>query len=109
MIAFELLIALTKRLRKADEMIESLAFLDVRKRLLKYLYNCIKDEGVKDKSGFHKIKKHTHKELAARIGASREAITKILKVLAYKNIVIEKDKCFLISPQEFKKYTENFS
>ncbi len=51
MITFELLAALTERLRKADEMIEALAFLDVRERLLKFLVNIIRQEGKQDKNG----------------------------------------------------------
>ncbi|MDP2277811.1 MAG: helix-turn-helix domain-containing protein, partial [Nitrospirota bacterium] len=51
----------------------------------------------KDKSGFFRIKKLTHKELAARIGASREAISKVIKVLAFKDVVREEGDCLLIS------------
>lgn len=98
MIAIDLLSAMVSRLRTADEMIESLAFLDVSQRLVKLLILTAKTEGEKDKSGCFRIKKLTHKELAARTGASREAISKSLKVLSFKNIVKECEGCFLISP-----------
>lgn len=98
MIAIDLLSALVQRLRMADDMIESLAFLDVNQRLLKLLLQTAKAEGEKDKSGFFRIKKLTHRELAARTGASREAISKVIKVLAFRNIVREEGDCLLIFP-----------
>ncbi len=97
MIAIDLLVSLVKRLRQADETIACFAFLDVRERLLKLFEQLIETEGKKDKSGFYMIKKRTHKELATRIGASREAISKILKILVSKQMIIEKDNLFLIS------------
>jgi len=78
MIAIDLLSAMVSRLRTADEMIESLAFLDVSQRLVKLLIMTAKTEGEKDKSGCFRIKKLTHKEL--------------------KNVVKECEGCFLISP-----------
>ena len=59
MIAIDLLSAVVQRLRMADGMIESLAFLDVSQRLMKLLLQTAKAEGEKDKSGFFRIKK-TH-------------------------------------------------
>ncbi|MBI1811076.1 MAG: Crp/Fnr family transcriptional regulator [Nitrospirae bacterium] len=99
MIAIDLLSAVVQRLRMADGMIESLAFLDVSQRLMKLLLQIAKAEGEKDKSGFFRIKKLTHKELAARTGASREAISKVIKVLAFKDVVREEGDCLLISPE----------
>ena len=97
MIAIDLISALVQRLRMADDMIESLAFLDVSQRLMELLLQIAKAEGEKDKSGFFRIKKLTHKELAARIGASREAISKVIKVLVFKDVVREEGDCLLIS------------
>jgi CRP-like cAMP-binding protein len=99
MIAIDLLSALVQRLRMADGMIESLAFLDVSQRLMKLLLQIAKAEGEKDKNGFLRIKKLTHKEMAARTGASREAISKVIKVLAFKDVVREEGDCLLISPE----------
>lgn len=98
MIAIDLLSAVVQRLRMADGMIESLAFLDVSQRLMKLLLQTAKAEGEKDKSGFFKIKKLTHRDLAARTGASREAISKVIKVLAFRDVVREEGDCLLISP-----------
>jgi len=98
MIAIEMLNALVHRLRKTDDIIGTLAFLDVSERLLKLFQEMAVTDGEKDTKGFLRIKKQTHKELAARIGASREAISKALKILWFKKMVIEEAGYFLVSP-----------
>ncbi len=98
MIAIDLLSALVQRMRMTDEMVGSLAFLDVSQRIIKLFLSIAKTEEARNENGFFKIKKLTHKELASCTGASREAVTKSLKVLFFRNIVTEKDGYFLISP-----------
>lgn len=87
-IAIELMMTLVERLRKADEMIESLAFLEVGERLAKVLLGMEK-AGRRDENGYITVKKLTHKELAARVGSSREAVTKCMKLLAAKGLIKE--------------------
>lgn len=106
MIAIDLLSALVERMRMANGMIESLAFLDVSQRLVKLLLQIAKTEGDIDKEGFFRIKKLTHKELAAHTGASREAITKVMKVLTFREIIKEEGGYFLISPDAEELYNE---
>ena len=91
----ELMATLVERLRKADEMIESLAFLEVSERLIRSLLETAAEGS--DVNGFVKAGKLTHKELAARIGSSREAVSKCLKVLTMKRIVREADGNILIA------------
>lgn len=93
-IAVELLTTLVERLRRADEFIESLAFLEVGERLVRALLEAA--EGTRT-GGFVKAGKLTHKELAARIGSSREAVSKCLKVLTTKGIVRESEGNILIA------------
>ncbi len=96
LIALDLLSTLVKKLRKATEREERFAFLDVRERLLKLFAELARTEGKRDDNGFHKIKKRTQKELAIRIGASREATSQVLRALISKKIILEKDNFFLI-------------
>jgi CRP/FNR family transcriptional regulator/CRP/FNR family cyclic AMP-dependent transcriptional regulator len=98
-IAIELLVTLVERLRKATEREEHFAFLGVRKRLVKFLALLIEKEGEKDKDGFYWIKKRTHKEMASRIGASREAISKVLKDMVASEAIKEVRGHFLINPK----------
>jgi len=104
-LALELLSTLVHKLRKATEREERFAFLDVRQRLLKLFGELIREEGEKVEDGFFKISKRTQKELAIRIGASREATSQILRTLASEKIIMEKDTYSLISPSV---YTEDF-
>jgi CRP/FNR family transcriptional regulator, cyclic AMP receptor protein len=97
-IAVELMATLVDRLRKADEMIESLAFLAVGERLIKSLLDhATPIDGSAFSGGYLKAGKLTHKELAARIGSSREAVSKCLKVLMAKAIVKEADGNIMIA------------
>jgi CRP-like cAMP-binding protein len=98
LIAFDLLTSLVERLRKADEIIESFAFLDVRERITKLLLDHIVKNPLKDENGYYKMKKLKHKEIASRIGASREAVTKVLRAFAQKQYVVEEDGFFLLTP-----------
>ncbi len=97
-ISVELMATLVDRLRKADEMIESLAFLEVGERLIKSLLDhATAINGPGSSGDYLKAGKLTHKELAARIGSSREAVSKCLKVLMAKAIVKEADGNILIA------------
>jgi CRP/FNR family cyclic AMP-dependent transcriptional regulator len=95
-IAVELMTTLVERLRKADELIESLAFLEVGERLVRSLLDAATAEGSSGK-GFLRVSKLTHKELAARIGSSREAVTKCMKVFLAKGIIKEAKGHILIT------------
>jgi CRP/FNR family transcriptional regulator, cyclic AMP receptor protein len=105
-IAVELMTTLVDRLRKADEMIESLAFLEVGERLVKaFLDGAVSDSTCT--AGFLKTGKPTHKELAARIGSSREAVSKCMKVLATKGIVRDAEDHILIARNALEQLENN--
>lgn len=95
-IAIGLMTTLVERLRKADEMIESLAFQEVGERLVRSLVESSTGED-KSAKGFLRCDKLTHRELAARIGSSREAVSKCMKVLFTNGIVKESGGKFLIA------------
>lgn len=88
-IAIEVIGTLVERLRKADEMIESLAFREVGERLLRQLLENAEPSG--EEQGYLRTAKLTHRELSARIGSSRESVSKCMKVLAEKRLVKEKE------------------
>jgi len=105
-LALALLSTLVHKLRKATEREERFAFLDVRERLLKLFGELIREEGKKAEDGFYRIGKRTQKELAVRIGASREATSQVLRALASEKIIMEKDSFSLIAPSV---YTETLN
>ena len=76
------------RLRHADEKINSLAFLDVYGRTLMALQQLAHDQGIKTRNGIEIVNAPTHQELSCMVGASREEITRIIKILLEnKNLV----------------------
>ena len=78
-IALHLIIHLTKRVRLLSDNIKNLALLDVYGRVAKILL-----ELASDKNGQLIIENRpTQQELANRIGASREMISRIMKDLAF--------------------------
>jgi CRP-like cAMP-binding protein len=95
-IAIGLMSTLVERLRKADEMIESLVFQEVGERLARTLLDGAARDG-RPVAGFLRREKLTHKELAARIGSSREAVSKCMKVLVTKGIVMDSEGSVLIA------------
>lgn len=96
-IAIDLLKSVVLRLRKATEREEGLAFLAVRERVIKLFAKLIQAEGEKEKNGFCKIKRRTHKEIAERVGSSRESISKVIKALVLRKMIIENEDHLLIS------------
>jgi CRP/FNR family cyclic AMP-dependent transcriptional regulator len=104
-ISVELMSTLVERLRKADDMIESLAFLEVGERVIRTLLDA-SAAGDRDTKGFYKTGKLTHKELAARIGCSREAVSKCLKVCSQKGIVKEAGGSILIAHNALERLKE---
>lgn len=104
-IAVELMVTLVDRLRKADDLIESLAFLEVGERLVKALFEAASTEAVNVK-GYLKAGRLTHKELATRIGSSREAVSKCMKVLATKGIIKEAEGQILIAHNALDRLKE---
>ena len=104
-LAVELMATLVERLRKADDMIESLAFLEVGERLIKALLDAAATEGP-SVNGFFKTRKLTHKELAGRIGSSREAVSKCMKVLSTKGITKEGEGHILIACNALEQLKE---
>ena len=98
-IALRIMVEMSKRLRRADEKIGSLALLDVYARIAKVLLQLAKSEGEKTKKGMIINKRPTHQDIANMVGTSRETVSRVLSDLnkaGYinikgKEIIIHKD------------------
>ncbi len=75
---FKILKELTKRLRKADVKIGSLALLDVYGRIVQVLYEIANDVGTVTDEGIMIDKLPTHEELASIVGTTRESVSRIM-------------------------------
>ncbi len=76
-IVFRLLKELLKKLRRSTEQIESLAFMDVYKRIANLLLQLAKPQNAK----WVIEEKLTHQEISNRVGSSREMVSRIMKQL----------------------------
>lgn len=95
-IAVNVIKALVARLRKTDDMVEALAFRSVEGRIIKFLLERGKERG-SSRGGAYRVRKMTHRDLASRVGASREAVTKALKALSFKGVIREEGNFWLVS------------
>jgi CRP/FNR family cyclic AMP-dependent transcriptional regulator len=82
-----ILSALSKRLRKADDSLEDIFFLDVAARLAKKLIELAMGSGFQKGEGEPVKLSVTQKDLAGMIGATRESVNKELRALREKNLI----------------------
>ncbi len=99
-IAFKLLIELTSRLRKADELIGNLAFMDVTGRIAGILLQLADEHGQKTDDGILIRSRPTHQAIANMVGASRETVTRVFKQLEDKKYIIMSGKDVTICDKE---------
>ncbi|MGM0411519.1 MAG: Crp/Fnr family transcriptional regulator [Bacillota bacterium] len=98
-LALNLIVDLSKRLRKADKDIEDLAFFSVEMRLKRFFRE--NGKRLNDKKEYYYLDKdYTHQELANFLGSSRETITRIFNKLEAKGIVEYKDEKIILKYSE---------
>lgn len=83
----KILQTLSSRLRKANEVIESMALLDVGGRLARYLIRLADESGQVAVDGFFVVNRPTHQEIANSIGATRETVTRMLKQFEDRKLI----------------------
>lgn len=91
-----ILSALSKRLRKADDFLEDIFFLNVAARLAKKLIEMAASNGFGGGENGPVKLSITQKDLAGMIGATRESVNKELRALREKNLVDLSSKTVLI-------------
>jgi len=77
-ISRKLMAILSRRLRRANSKMESLAYMDVAGRLARYLLDLAKDHGQKLGNGWVVVKRPTHADIAHSIGTSRETVSRLI-------------------------------
>jgi CRP/FNR family transcriptional regulator, cyclic AMP receptor protein len=90
-IAIGIMEVLCERLRRTDQQVEDLIFLDVYGRVAKKLLELADSHGTKVANGIHIDIHLTQQELASMVGASRESINKVLRYFTNKRY-ISKDR-----------------
>jgi CRP-like cAMP-binding protein len=77
-ISRKLLAILSRRLRRANSKMESLAYMDVAGRLARYLLDLARDHGQKMGKGWVVVRRPTHSDIAHSIGTSRETVSRLI-------------------------------
>jgi len=88
----KILSTLSLRLRKTDELLEDLTFLNIPARFAKKLLDIGETFGQRDGDTVQVSLKLSQQELADMVGATRESINKELRVLREKGLVTVTDK-----------------
>lgn len=83
----KILKTLSARLRRANDVIESLALLDVGGRLARYLLRLADSAGKPAVEGYFVVNRPTHQEIANSIGATRETVTRMLKQFEDRKLI----------------------
>ena len=83
----KILSTMSARLRRSNEVIESLALQDVGGRLARYLVRLADESGQAPVDGYFAIHRPTHQEIANSIGATRETVTRMLKQFEDRKLI----------------------
>lgn len=95
-----ILAALSQRLRRADDFLEDIFFLNVSARLAKRLIDLALANGYQEGQAEPGSLCATQKELAGMVGASRESVNKELRVLRERDLVSISGNTILIKDME---------
>jgi len=85
--AMNVLGELSRRLRRADEVIGNLALLDVYGRVARKLREMAESDGEETEEGIVIRQRPTQQEIAATIGTSRETVSRVLSELVRRGFI----------------------
>jgi CRP/FNR family cyclic AMP-dependent transcriptional regulator len=86
-IALKLLSVMSERMRESNEQISSLAHFDVRGRVARALLRMLKKSDIPSTHGYQEIPRPPMKDIADRVGASRETVSRILTEFSKNKII----------------------
>lgn len=95
-LTLRLLETVSERLRKANEQIEDLTFLDVRTRIYKMILRLADEYGIRQQNRTIVNIKLTHQQVANMVGTVRESVTKVYLELQDENIISIRNKMITI-------------
>jgi CRP/FNR family transcriptional regulator, cyclic AMP receptor protein len=86
-VSYQLITTLIKRLRKTNEQIHDITFLDVRSRIYKKILSLGKEYGVILNDEVMINMRLTHQQIADMVGCTREMVTKVLIELQEESVI----------------------
>lgn len=103
LLCMRLLEVTMNRLRRANEQIHDLTFLDVRTRILKAIHHLSMEHGERQQDAVQIMVKLTHQEIANMVGTVRESVTKVLQELQDDRIISIQNKLIRIEDMDALK------
>lgn len=91
-IARKLLMEMSQRLRRANAQVESLVSLDVVGRLARFFIDLARQHGQALGNGWVAVRRPTHQDIAASIGATRETVTRLIAELEQRGLIVNDGK-----------------
>lgn len=101
-VALSLIRDLERRLNRVKLLASGLATADVESRLYRLLYNLARDEGQVGTEGTVIPRSPTQQDLASRIGACRETVSRIVADLARQQILSLDGRRLTLAPRFFE-------
>jgi len=106
-IAMSLLIMMSQRLRAANDIIESLSFLDVQGRVARFLLDIAAKSGTETPDGISVPLPYTRQEMANIVSTSRETLTRVLKNFErLKYITLLRRKAIILNAPRLRLKTQ---
>jgi CRP/FNR family cyclic AMP-dependent transcriptional regulator len=103
-LALNLMLTLSTRLREANENVQSLASLDVNRRLIKRLLSLARRQGTVMEEGVRIRGRLTQQALASLISTSRESANRALRALERKGLIdVRHGRIVLLKPEELER------
>jgi CRP/FNR family cyclic AMP-dependent transcriptional regulator len=102
-LSLRLLEVTMERLRRANEQIYDLTFLDVRMRIIKVVCRLAEEHGIIKHGSLMINMKLTHQQLANLAGTVRESVTKVLQELQEDQIIVIEKKMIYIKKMDALK------
>ncbi|MBN2695129.1 Crp/Fnr family transcriptional regulator [bacterium] len=99
-IALNILKVMVKRLRKADDIINSLSVYDVAGRISRFITKVYVDSGVPLIDNAEVLFDFTHKDIASHIGSTRESVTRALSKMVETGLINITNKKLSVSDSE---------
>ena len=100
---YNVMCELAKRLRKSDQQIEALSLSDAEHRIGVSLLNLAEDMGVIRKGKVTIQNLPYQQDIANMAGTSRETVSRVLKILEKKNMILKEGHTLLIPDYTFFK------
>jgi CRP-like cAMP-binding protein len=101
--AVNVLTELSRRLRKADEIIGNLALLDVYGRVARLMMDLAETDGEAVEEGTLIRKRPTQQDIASMVNSSRETVSRVLNDFQKRGLLLMDGKKVVLRPQFYRE------